>query len=62
MMIEAAMVLKLKNTSDIFLAVLLTKLYVFTIDLTSQLFFTDEKRQSTSLLKWFLRSMGIVKR
>ena len=51
MMIEVAMVLKLKNTSDIFLAVLLAKLYVLTIDLTSQLFFTDEKRQSTSLLK-----------
>ena len=44
----------------IFLAVLVTKLYVLIIVLTSQLFFAEEKMQSINLLKQFLRSIVIA--
>ena len=46
----------------IFLAVLLTKLYVLIIDLASQLVFTGEKLHSTNLLKQFLKKMIIAKK
>ena len=43
----------LKNIKIMFLAVLLTKLFVLMIDLASQLFFTEEKMHSMNLLKQF---------
>ena len=50
----------LKKVKIIFLAVLLIKLCVMT-DLTSHLFFTEEKVQFIDLLKKFFKSMIIVK-
>ena len=41
----------LKNIKIIFLAVLLTKLYILMMNLASQLFFTDEKMKSMNVLK-----------
>lgn len=46
----------LKNIRRIFFEVLLAKLYVLTIDLASQSFFTEEEMQLISLWKRFLRS------
>lgn len=46
----------IKNIRRIFFEVLLAKLYVLTIDLASQSFFTEEEMQLISLLKRFLRS------
>ena len=44
----------MKKIKIIFLAVLLTKLFVLMINLASQLSFTEEKMQSINLLKQFL--------
>ena len=52
----------IKNIKIIFLAALLTKLFVLMINLVNQLFFTEEKMQSINLLKQFLKSMIIAKR
>lgn len=41
----------IKNIRRIFFEVLLAKLYVLTIDLASQSFFTEEEMQLISLLK-----------
>ena len=46
----------IKNIRRVFFEVLLAKLYVLTIDLASQSFFTEEEMQLISLLKRFLRS------
>ena len=51
-----------KNIRNVFLAVLLTKLYILMITLASQLIFTEEKIQSINLLKQFLKKMNITKR
>ena len=51
----------LKNIKIIFLAALLTKLFVLMINLVNQLFFTEEKMQSIKLLKELLKSMIIAK-
>ena len=51
----------LKNIRHMFLAVLLTKLFVVMINLVNRLFFTREKMQSMDLLTQFLKSMIIVK-
>ena len=51
-----------KNIRNVFLAVLLTKLYILMITLASQLIFTEEKIQSINLLKQFLKKMNIAKR
>ena len=51
-----------KNIKLIFLAVLLTKLFVLIINLAETLFFTEEKRLLIDLLKQFLMSMIIVKK
>ena len=51
----------LKNIKIIFLAALLTKLFVLMINLVNQLFFTEEKMQSIKLLKDLLKSMIIAK-
>ena len=48
------------NIKNIFLAVLILKPCVLMTNLADQLFFTDERMKSTSLLKQFLRSIGIV--
>ena len=50
-----------KNIKAIFLAVLLIKLFVLTIDLLSQLLFIEVKMQLMNLLKEFLRNINIVK-
>ena len=49
-----------KNIKIIFLAVLLTKLYVLMINLANQLLFTKEKIQSINLLKQFLEKINIA--
>ena len=51
----------LKKVKIIFLAVLLIKLCVLMIDLTSHSFFTEEKVEFIDLLKKFFKSMIIVK-
>ena len=51
----------LKNIKIIFLAVLITKLYVLMINLASHLFFTEEKIQSINVLQQLLKSMIIAK-
>ena len=53
------MLLVLKNMKNIYLAILLAMLIAL-VNLASQLFFTREKIQSISLLKQFLKSIGIV--
>ena len=50
------------NIKHIFLAVLLTNLFVLIINLEKELFFTEEKMLFTDLLKQFLKSMIIVKK
>ena len=60
-MIEAKTLHTWKNVKIIFLAVLLTKLYIWMINLAKQLFFTDEKIWPIDLLKEFLKSMIISK-
>ena len=50
-----------KNIKIIFLAVLLTNLFVLIINSVKKLFFTEEQMLLTDLLKQFLRSMIIVK-
>ena len=60
-MIEIIILHILKSIRNIFLAGLLTKLYVLMIDLANQLFFTEVKMQSIYLLKQFLKSKIIVK-
>ena len=60
-MIEAVVLLVLKNMKNICLAILLAMLIAL-VNLASQLFFTREKIQSISLLKQFLKSIGIVDR
>ena len=52
--------IKRNNRKIIFFAVLVTKLYVLITDLTSQLFFAEEKVQSINSLKQFLRSIVIA--
>ena len=52
----------LKNIKIIFLAVLLTKLYLLIINLANQSFFTEGKMQSITLLKHFLKNMIIAKK
>ena len=49
-----------KNIRTTFLAVLLIKLFVLIINLTKELFFTEEKMLLTNLLIQFLKSMIIV--
>ena len=51
-----------KNTRNIFISVLRTKLYVLVIDLSSQLFFTEEIMQSVNLLKQFLKKINTAKK
>ena len=51
-----------KNIKTIFVAVLLTKLFVLIINLARKLFLTEEKMLFTDLLKQFLKSMIIVKK
>ena len=46
-----------KNIRNIFVAVLLMKLFVLMINLASQLFFTGEKMCFIKLLKQFLKSI-----
>ena len=52
----------LKNIKHVFLAVLLTKLFVLMIDSASQLFFTKEKMRFIESLKQFLKSMITAKK
>ena len=60
-MIEAVVLLVLKNMKNIYIAILLAMLIAL-VNLASQLFFTREKIQLISLLKQFLKSIGIVDR
>ena len=50
-----------KNIKTIFLAVLLTNLFVLIKDLARKLFFTEEKMLFTDFLMQFLKNMVIVK-
>ena len=52
----------LKNVKIMFLAVLLTKLFVLITSLVQKLFFTEEKMLFIGSLKQFLMSMIIVKK
>ena len=52
----------LKNIKIISVAVLLTKLYVFKINLPNKLFLIEERLQLTDLLKQFLKNMIIAKK
>ena len=61
-MIETKTLHILKNIKHIFIAVLLTKLYVLMINLAFQLFFANEKMQLINLLKQFLKYMIIVRK
>ena len=51
-----------ENMKIIFLAVLLTKLFVLIINSVKKLPFTEEKVLLTDLLRQFLKSMIIVKK
>ena len=51
-----------KNIKNIFLAVLLKKLFVLMIDLLSQLLFIEIKMQLMNLLKQFLKNIHIAKK
>ena len=51
-----------KNIKTIFLAVLLTKLFVLIIDLLSQLLFIEVKMLLMHLLKQFLRNITIAEK
>ena len=53
---------KQKNIKIIFLAVLVTKLFVLIINLARELFFTKQKMLFADLLKQFLESMITVKK
>ena len=53
---------KTKSIKRIFLADLLTKLHVLIIELTNQLFFTEEKMQLINLLKQLLKKMNNSKK
>ena len=55
-------VLMQKNIKNIFLAVLLKKLFVLMIDLLSQLLFIEIKMQLMNLLKQFLKNIHIAKK
>ena len=52
----------LKNIKMIFLAVLLTKFCALMIEVARKLFFTEEKMESTDLLKQFLKNMVKAKK
>ena len=52
----------LKIIKIIFLAALITKLFVLMINLANQVFFTEEKLQSINLLKQFLKKMNTAKK
>ena len=52
----------LNNTKIIFLAVLLTKLFVLIIDLIKKLLFIEEKMQFIDSLKQLLKNIIIVKK
>ena len=52
----------LKNIKIISVAVLLTKLYVFKINLPNKLFLIEERLQLIDLLKQFLKNMIIAKK
>ena len=51
-----------ENTKTMFLAVLLTKLFVLIINSAKKLFFAEEKMMFINLLKQFLVSIIIVKK
>ena len=51
-----------KNVKIMFLAVLITKLFVLIINLVKNLFFTEEKMLFIGSLKQFLKSITIVKK
>ena len=55
-------VLTQKNIKIMFFVVLLTNLFVLTIDLLYELLFIEEKIQVMNLLKQFLRSMKTAKK
>ena len=52
----------LKNIKNIYIAVLLKKLFVLMINLANQLFSTKEKMQSINLLKQLLKNISITKK
>ena len=56
-MIEKIMPHTLKNIKMIFLAVLLIKFCVLMTEVARTLFFTEEKMESSDLLKQFLKNM-----
>ena len=56
------MALKQKNIKIMFLAVLVTKLFLLIINLARELFFMEEKMLFADLLKRFLKSMITVKK
>ena len=61
-MIKIKILHKPKNIRSIFLAVLLTKLFILMINLANQLLFTEEKMHSIDFLKQFLKNMIIAKK
>ena len=55
-------VLTQKNIMSMFPVVMLTKLFVFMINIVSQLLFIEVKMLPMNLLKQYLRSVSIVKK
>ena len=60
--IKMIMIHTLKYIKNIYLAVLLKKLFVLMINLANQLFSTKEKMQSINLLKQLLKNISITKK
>ena len=60
--IKMIMLHTLKNIKNIYIAVLLKKLFVLMINLANQLFSTKEKMQSINLLKQLLKNISITKK